>query len=888
MRYRFAGIAGPRIRKESIDPTRIRRAVRRRLLTPVCWLAVGTFALQLAATSTAQGQSRRQIDPIGQTPAQVSDGRAVLVDHYDPANMLRLAFVLTPTRIDEERQFLEDVQNKQSPLFHQFLTPEEWNARFAPAAEDEQAVVDWATTQGLTVTRRFDNRLVVDVEAPAGKIEKAFNITINHYRLQAEGDEEARIVFSNDHDPVLPSRLSSVVQSVLGLNSVVVMRPASGHGNLPPRPDYVPGPPVKALDSLERDASSQAAPRADNLAGSPEVTPPPAGYWTPEDLWSSDAYDYRALMNQGHCCNPTNVPKHSPASTSIAIMAFGDVSINDVSDFRDAFSYLAAKVQKIAVDGGYTCNPKGDDNCSEVTLDTEWSLATANSEGAEADTAEVFVYETSAGTAVNLLNTMVSDGNARTMSSSFGFSESSDPSVIAEMNAEDTVFSMMASEGWTLVSAAGDQGATGACSDAKLVIYPASDPNVVAAGGTELNEGSPYEVAWTGGTSPGSCAHNNGGGTGGFSIVYSAPGYQSFLKHSMRSTPDLSLDAYYGHDVYYHGGWQHPGGTSDVAPMLAGFFAQENAYLLYLGNKCGSGSAACAPIGNANYPIYREAQYRNAQHDPFYDITVGCNSNDITLKYGLSAWCAKPGYDETTGWGSANMLQLAWAINWYTATANGIPNITFTGPKTGQWYSTQQTVSWKVNDYAGTAKGAKGTGIAGHTQGWDSIPSDPGSEGHGGSGNSFYSGPQYVNDSGGCLSLQSGGSCKGGVSDGCHTVHVRGWNNQGMTTGDATYGPICYDGTAPSTRAITAPLSTGVEIRLEANDPGSSTGTGSGIRSTFYAIDNASCNPSAADGCRIYSGPLHLDSRGSHTIYFFSEDNAGNREKGQSLTFSVN
>jgi hypothetical protein len=354
----------------------------------------------------------------------------------------------------------------------------------------------------------------------------------------------------------------------------------------------------------------------------------------------------------------------------------------------------------------------------------------------------------------------------------------------------------------------------------------------------------------------------------------------------MRSTPDLSLDAYYGHDVWYHGSWLHLGGTSDVAPMLAGFFAQENAYLLYLGKKCGSATAECAPLGNANYRIYQEAQHKNAQHSPFYDITIGCNSNDITLKYGLKAYCAKPGYDEATGLGSANMLQLAWAINWYTAAANGVPYVSFTGPKTGKWYNNQQTVSWKVVDYAGDVKGAPGTGIAGHTQGWDSIPSDPSSEAHGGSGNSFYSGPEYVNDSGGCLSLQSGGGCKGGVSEGCHTVHVRGWNNQGMTTGNATYGPICYDGTAPSTTIGFAAGHGKATVTLSASDPGEKEGTGSGVSKTYFSVDDASCTEKDPGRCSAYTSPFSV-AAGSHTIRFFSQDKAGNFEQEHSKTITV-
>jgi subtilase family serine protease len=79
----------------------------------------------------------------------------------------------------------EQLHTKESPRFHQFLTADQWNAQFAPAAEDEQVVVDWAQSQGLAVTQRYANRLIVDVEGSAATVEKAFGVTLNLYGVGA-------------------------------------------------------------------------------------------------------------------------------------------------------------------------------------------------------------------------------------------------------------------------------------------------------------------------------------------------------------------------------------------------------------------------------------------------------------------------------------------------------------------------------------------------------------------------------------------------------------------------------------------------------------------------------------------------------------------------------
>lgn len=127
-----------------------------------------------------------------------------------------------------------------------------------------------------------------------------------------------------------------------------------------------------------------------------------------------------------------------------------------------------------------------------------------------------------------------------------------------------------------------------------------------------------------------------------------------------------------------------------------------------------------------------------------------------------------------------------------------VPYLMFTGPAVHEWYNFNRTVYWKVNDHACTS-GPNGTGIAGFPQGWDNIPADPATEPNPGAINLFHSGPQSPNAVNGCLSLVNGANgSAGGVSQGCHTLYVQGWNSEGWTTSGIpghsqveTYWPIC-------------------------------------------------------------------------------------------------
>src|SRR5262249_55208782 len=161
----------------------------KRALKPA--LVVALVSLVIARAGLA-GQAGAASSTSNQTPRSVREGSAKLVGHYNPSQMLRLAFSLKPPHLEEERQVICPLPDKKSPDFRHFLTAKEWNARFSPSVNDEQAVNDWARSQGLTITHRYPNRLLVDAEGTAGTIEKALGITINNYQFGGTA------FFSND------------------------------------------------------------------------------------------------------------------------------------------------------------------------------------------------------------------------------------------------------------------------------------------------------------------------------------------------------------------------------------------------------------------------------------------------------------------------------------------------------------------------------------------------------------------------------------------------------------------------------------------------------------------------------------------------------------------
>jgi hypothetical protein len=238
-----------------------------------CFIAV-TALLTSAWPAQAQSSAFVPVKPIpvapgglvtlaGHVPMQVFDGTATRVGHYNPEQKLRLVLGIQPPHLAEEEKFLDELQTKGSPNFHKFLTLEESIARFAPSAADEQKVVDWAESQGLTVTHRFNHRLLVDVEAPAGVIEKAFGVTINSYQVVYEDD----LKFSIDHEPVIPANLAGIVHNIEGLNSIQHEHGSRPESTVGHPADYAEGPAIARGEGGHGDADPSKLPGHLQLAG---------------------------------------------------------------------------------------------------------------------------------------------------------------------------------------------------------------------------------------------------------------------------------------------------------------------------------------------------------------------------------------------------------------------------------------------------------------------------------------------------------------------------------------------------------------------------------------------------------------------------------------------
>jgi kumamolisin len=112
--------------------------------------------------------------------------------------------------------FLTKVSDPASPLYHHFLTPAQFEAKYSPTAGDVAAVRDFLTTHGLRVTNVSGNRDVVDASGSVAAVSKAFDTAFGEYK------QNGRTFYANESAPQVPAGIAGVVQGVVGLDNHAV------------------------------------------------------------------------------------------------------------------------------------------------------------------------------------------------------------------------------------------------------------------------------------------------------------------------------------------------------------------------------------------------------------------------------------------------------------------------------------------------------------------------------------------------------------------------------------------------------------------------------------------------------------------------------------------
>ena len=269
--------------------------------------------------------------------------------------------------------------------------------------------------------------------------------------------------------------------------------------------------------------------------------------------------------------------------------------------------------------------------------------------GAAAPGAEVVVYFTSDDSSgyLNAIRAAEQDKihHLTVLLIDWGAPENTGQWTATDLRTIDAALEAAKTRNITVVVASGDNGARDKATDKRLrVDFPASSPWVLSVGGTKLvgalGSSNFSEVVWNDG-------EMGGASGGGVSEVFEEPSWQSHIRvprslsaRPGRAVPDVAMNAspQSGYALFIDGQYGVLGGTSIAAPMWAALIALLNQGL---GRN----------IGFINPLLYQKL----APAGLFRSITRGHNGIGE-----LSGYCAGPGWNAATGWGTpdgARMLQ---------------------------------------------------------------------------------------------------------------------------------------------------------------------------------------------------------------------------------------
>jgi subtilase family serine protease len=433
------------------------------------------FAAQVDRISGPIDSSQKVVLPGNVHPMAKPEYDQGPVEPSFALSSVTLVMAPSPSQQAALEQLLAQQQDRTSPNYHKWLTPEQYADRFGVSQNDINKINVWLETQGMTVLRVARGRNAIIFSATAGQIQSAFNTEIHRYNINGEDH------IANAFPISVPYALSGVITEVRGLT------------NFRMKPMYV---------RAARGSASIHPHYTTTISGNTDY------FLAPGDI--ATLYDLTPL----YTATPTPI---NGTGQKLAIVGQTDVYLADLNDFRSGFG-----LSTIPTTGAGACatNSSGvvitpcdttyfsyilagsdfgvsSSDVIEADLDLEWSGAIASNAQIVFVNAPINSDQTAGGVDVSL-QYAIDNAVAPVISMSYGLCEQANESLETELQQANT-------EGITVMNSAGDIGSfacdytppgTTATSEPNPpfegaqfglgVSYPASSPEVTGVGGTSI------------------------------------------------------------------------------------------------------------------------------------------------------------------------------------------------------------------------------------------------------------------------------------------------------------------------------------------------------------------------------------------------------------------
>ncbi len=580
-----------------------------------CYLAWACLLPALASAQTDQIAGQISSDRLTPLSGNVNPLAQPKFDQGPVESSMLLPYVTlmlrkTPAQQQDLEQLLRDQQDRSSPLYHQWLTPEQYAGRFGASQADLAKISAWLQSEGFSIQYTARSRNWIAFSGTAQQIQATFHTEIHRYKVDGETH------YANATEPSVPAAFAPMLLGLLGLD---------------------------------------------------DFRPKPAQSYTGYHLWPTDLatiYDLNPLYKAGI----------DGSGQRVVVVGASDFLLSDIQAFRAKFGLPQNTPQQMLFgpDPGFVSGAEGEADLDlewlgavarnaaiiYVYSQSVWTALEYAIEQNLAPVISVSFGQCEYGVSpsqVNALEAAAQQANSQGITllaasgdagaagcdphgpssgPAKGGEHVSIPASIPEVTAVGgTEFNEGSGDYWSFLT------------DSALSYIP--------------------EIAWNDSFTLNYLAASGGG----YSTLFARPSWQlgTGMPGSTRAVPDVSMTASWYHDPYalYTNGqlWAYAnpdgeGGTSASTPVFAGIITLLNQYQ-------GPNSQGVYGQGNINPTLYQLAQ---TVPGIFHDITSGnnivpCQIGTPDCTTGSFGYYAGPGYDPVTGLGSVDAYEFVTQWN---------------------------------------------------------------------------------------------------------------------------------------------------------------------------------------------------------------------------------
>lgn len=486
---------------------------------------------------------------------------------------------LRPGQLAAAQEYAAAVSTPGSKLFHHYLSPDAYTARFGASPAAAGAVGSWLRRQGFTSVQADAERNYVRATGSVAAIDAAFKTRLENYQSSAGVNAGPYQLHANDRPVAIPRSLAQYVIGLTGLDNAAprlpLMRQPAGRGG-------TAGQPTAHCSQYYGQHHISGLPQQFGRTSFPTQI---CGY---QPAQMRGAYG-ASMRNDGH-----------GQTVSVVELGLTPDMFLTLQDYAKAGDFLAPSPRRYAELslGKNTC---GDPFNIEEQLDVETSYDMApgaNQLVVGGDSCNNGDFGNQGLFDADIVTIDGTPGNhhhplANISSNSWGPGDDSQPAILT--NIMHAYLVRAAAQGVGMYFASGDSSG----------VETPDDPFAILVGGTSLGIGKNnqrlFEAGWSSGFSglrhgKWGPAAENGATSGGPSLIWAQPGYQHGVVPKalatapgnrpglVRSEPDLAADA----DLFTGfatGIMTFPknkppkfveltvGGTSMASPLVAGIIA---------------------------------------------------------------------------------------------------------------------------------------------------------------------------------------------------------------------------------------------------------------------------------------------------------------------------